>query len=423
MKECGTKDQKIKNKTRTEDGKAVAEPCALEEYPAPVIVLPMTKRKRIDELLEVPSKSGVIEAERSLFVNKYHASNDSLFPVGVVGLANLKNTCFANAVLQSLSNCIRFRQYLENLKLPLSCPTEFVCFQISKLLRHMWSGEHELLSPSSLLSSIQHNVKYEFGVEEDAHWFLQVLLQILDEEILTKLSIQQSISELFETKRCRQSTCNSCKEVTVGSQSRIMINTLPLPNADEEEEDIKQSSICILEDCLLLASKDSDIAACHKCFGYDFECFEQAIAITQLPQILCFHFNRYRWTGKVIQRATRSGAKGKNNTRVIFPLKLDMSPYLSLKADREYSQYYLASVVVHDGLTPATGHYYTLSYNTVNGKWYKFDDDKKPAEVSESYVLKANPFMLFYQPQPTVKRIRFVSRARSCTLLGSESTT
>jgi ubiquitin carboxyl-terminal hydrolase 36/42 len=116
-----------------------------------------------------------------------------------------------------------------------------------------------------------------------------------------------------------------------------------------------------------------------------------------LAPIAVFHFNRYRWTGKVLNRATRSGAKGKVNTKVNFPLKLAMSSLLHAAKCSTSTRYQLKAVVVHDGLTPASGHYYAYAFNDLDRCWYRFDDKQSPSKTDESKVLKANPFMLFYE--------------------------
>jgi len=217
--------------------------------------------------------------------------------------------------------------------------------------------------------------------KEDAHWFLQILLQHLEEEI-----VFPPVSQLFETKKASEFNCSSCLFSMRDQETKLMIQTLGFPQT-MTNEDMKS---CTLDDCLSMWNIEKS-----------FECtmcqmpFSQKVTITQLPKILCFHFNRSRWTGKVIQRATRSGAKGKISTKIIFPIFLDMTSFQKQKEEK--AMYGLAAVIVHDGLTPATGHYYTLAFNIMQKKWYKFDDANKPKEVSENTVLKSNPFMLFYQ--------------------------
>jgi len=132
------------------------------------------------------------------------------------------------------------------------------------------------------------------------------VLQTLDEE-LTGTQFDGSLaSDLFEAKRSREFICNTCRKiVALDAESRTTIHTLPLP---ESEEDSLKEYTCTLHDCLLLSR---DMLGPYQCFNCSSVC-EQRIAVKKFPQILCFHFNRSRWTGKVINRATRSGAKGKN---------------------------------------------------------------------------------------------------------------
>jgi hypothetical protein len=87
------------------------------------------------------------------------------------------------------------------------------------------------------------------------------------------------------------------------------------------------------------------------------------------PKVLCIHFNRYLWTGQVVRRATRSAAKAKISTAVLFPIDLDLSPYLpkKVKAKDVHPYYKLVAIIVHEGLTPASGHYYALCFNSTQG--------------------------------------------------------
>lgn len=104
-----------------------------------------------------------------------------------------------------------------------------------RLFHLMWSGQHELLSPISLISTLQTKVNLEIGVEvnlpfisqvylykEDAHWFLQILLQILDEELLNTNLLVNGVSELFETRKRRELLCHKCHEVTREAENRNM---------------------------------------------------------------------------------------------------------------------------------------------------------------------------------------------------------
>ena len=52
---------------------------------------------------------------------------------------------------------------------------------------------------------------------------------------------------------------------------------------------------------------------------------------------------------------------------VTSPSQLDMIDYT--KQQIEKSKYSLAAIIVHEGLTPITGHYYTFCFNENQGKF------------------------------------------------------
>lgn len=73
---------------------------------------------------------------------------------------------------------------------------------------------------------------------------------------------------------------------------------------------------------------------------------------------------------------------------------------------KEKVSYRLSSVLVHEGSSIYSGHYYC--YVRVNGnEWYLFNDHSV-RKVEESIVLKQTPYLLFYEKIIDRNRIRIL---------------
>jgi len=230
----------------------------------------------------------------------------------------------------------------------------------------------------------------------------------------TSFSIDHSF-QFSEIKRLEPSEdesvdidiCSSSSSVSSPSSPSVTASTTAISTVagshntfvsnNNSSNQLKAGYPCTLQSCLQFDSEGSNRwRTQHPCPTCNSIPSPSSIHIS-FPEIAVFHFNRYRWTGKVIQRATRSGAKGKINTKVNFPLRLSLGTFLhSAKTDTP-TKYILKSVIVHEGLTPVSGHYFAYCLNDNDQCWYRFDDQQHPTPTDENKVMKANPFMLFYQ--------------------------
>ena len=120
----------------------------------------------------------------------------------------------------------------------------------------------------------------------------------------------------------------------------------------------------------------------------------KSITLRKLPEVLCIHFKRFKWT---------DGVKSKLTTTVRFPLTgLDMSRYMNhpegegSSGDEPNTEYDLVAVVMHHGSGMRSGHYTSFALNSVSQQWYHFDDN----HVTHAHawdVQDSEPYILFYQ--------------------------
>lgn len=103
--------------------------------------------------------------------------------------------------------------------------------------------------------------------------------------------------------------------------------------------------------------------------GYGLQDAKKGVIFESFPQVLHLQLKRFEYD---INR----DAMMKVNDRYEFPEIFDASPYLSETADKSESYVYqLHSVLVHSGDFNA-GHYYAFLKPSINGDFFKFDDDR-----------------------------------------------
>nr|XP_009679926.1 PREDICTED: ubiquitin carboxyl-terminal hydrolase 3 [Struthio camelus australis] len=371
--------------------------------------------------------------ENSSLNSKLLKVNGSTTALCATGLRNLGNTCFMNAILQSLSNIQQFCCYFKELPAVelrngktagrrtyhtrsqgdnnVSLVEEF-----RKTLCALWQGSQTAFSPESLFYVVWKIMPNFRGYQQqDAHEFMRYLLDHLHLELqggfngVSRSVILQENSGLSASNKCcinGASTVvtaifggilqNEVNCLICGTESRkfdpFLDLSLDIPSQFRNKRTKNQENgpMCTLRDCLrsftdLEELDETELYMCHKCKKKQKS--TKKFWIQKLPKVLCLHLKRFHWTAYL---------RNKVDTYVEFPLRgLDMKCYLlePENSGPESCLYDLAAVVVHHGSGVGSGHY--TAYATHEGRWFHFNDSTVTL-TDEETVVKAKAYILFY---------------------------
>lgn len=110
---------------------------------------------------------------------------------GACGLANLGNTCYANAAMQCLSNCPPLRTYFLRYmarQVKGRKKTSPLVFHFTQLIYDMWGGRYSSLRPGEVLREIRRfNPMFGGYAQQDSQEFMRCLLDRLHEDTKEEL--------------------------------------------------------------------------------------------------------------------------------------------------------------------------------------------------------------------------------------------
>ncbi|KAI5295030.1 hypothetical protein KEM52_002555 [Ascosphaera acerosa] len=350
----------------------------------------------------------------------YLASNTSSRSCGregVRGLYNLGQTCYMNAVLQTLLHDGFLTTYfLGNGHKPFQC-TEEHC--LSCALCETFAEFNNDENTSSICSLNVLHASWLASPEQlggnqqqDAHEFYQFLVDRLHHDAANGTDDDGGSSsaavaagthnkdadcacffhKAFYGKLRSTVTCLTCGNVTkkddpiMDLSLAFQCHNSPPPPPPPRNSKTAAASSRTLTDCLDSFTAPEHLTySCSRC-GDEPQQATKQLLLKRLPLILCIQLKRFERTPTTTEKV-----QGK----IEFPLAFNMLPYTTKPSASGSEQYVydLHSVIVHTGTTVDAGHYYT--YCRQGEQWFLFNDDKV-LQVSVADVLNANAYLLFY---------------------------
>lgn len=299
-----------------------------------------------------------VEAKRAANTDHFstasvHSPQSTLF-----GLKNRGNTCFLNAVLQCLLRTAPI------LRTGHRCDTpQFCAFCALKRLSRCSGGS---VLPMEFLTNLTAiGQQFKLGRQEDAHEFLTCLMGKLEPRDCLRQVMEGSIASYLQ-----------CLECGYSSRTTESFWDLSL-----------ELSACTLTRCLRKFCSEEVLEAnrfsCPQCRNVS-TCTKQ-LTIATAPQVLILHFKRFTNQGE------------KNKKTVTFPLALGLDT-----ADGSKVRYSLYGVIVHDGQSCASGHYFSY-VRWEDGTWYEVNDSKVIQKDVREATSQGAAYILFYQRQDKEK--------------------
>ncbi|CAH8388932.1 unnamed protein product [Eruca vesicaria subsp. sativa] len=310
------------------------------------------------------------------------------------GLVNCGNSCYANAVLQSLTCTKPLVAYLLQRSHSRSCSGKDWCL-MCELEQHvmMLRESGGPLSASRILSHMRSiNCQIGDGSQEDAHEFLRLLVASMQSICLERLGGETKVDPRLQETTLVQHM--------FGGRLRSKVKCLRCGHESERYENIMDLTLEIygwvesLQDALTQFTRPEDLDGenmyrCSRCAGYVKA--RKELSIHEAPNILTIVLKRFQ-----------EGRYGKINKCISFPEMLDMIPFMTRTGDVP-PLYMLYAVIVHlDTLNASfSGHY--ISYvKDLRGNWFRIDDSEIH-QVPMTQVMSEGAYMLFYMrsyPRP-----------------------
>ncbi|CAB4252171.1 similar to Saccharomyces cerevisiae YER098W UBP9 Ubiquitin carboxyl- terminal hydrolase, ubiquitin-specific protease that cleaves ubiquitin-protein fusions [Maudiozyma barnettii] len=248
-----------------------------------------------------------------------------------------------------------------------------------------------VVSPTKFVKTLKrNNVLFNSSMQQDAHEFLNFLLNDLNEYLSYQASsvpsnIKNTVIEQFQGTLSNRSKCLTCDTVTASEEPFL---DFPIEIKDNESIDIQEILRHYHQREIL---NGSNKFYCNRCYGLQEA--ERLIGLKKLPTTLAINLKRFKYVEE-------QNANVKLFNKISYPAKLSVESTFNSEISKEYE---LTGVVIHLGGSPQHGHYVSLCKSKLFG-WLLFDDETVES-VDEATVLRftgdskdqSTAYVLFYQ--------------------------
>ncbi|KAK9274644.1 hypothetical protein L1049_021895 [Liquidambar formosana] len=249
----------------------------------------------------------------------------------------------------------------------------------------------EIVSPYELADNLSYiSSCFRRFQQEDAHEFLQCLLDRLDSCCLDSKTQDESlpshgdnfVKQVFGGRLISKLRCCNCGHCSDTYE--------PLIDLSLEIEDVDNLPSALESFTKVEKIEDPETKfTCENC--KEEVLVEKQFMLDQAPLVAAFHLKRFKNDGSYVEKIDK---------HVEYPLELDLGPYTSGSQDCSVElKYELYAIVVHVGFSSTSGHYFCFIRSSPD-TWHKLDDSQV-TRVREESVLSQEAYILFYARQGT----------------------
>lgn len=302
----------------------------------------------------------------------------------IAGLANLGNSCFMNAALQSISYLPPLLAYLS--KITVKCTNSDNCMicMLNKHLESVFTSSKMIVEPIEFYRNLEKiGDQFRKDVQQDSHDFLR--------QTINKLEFSATRHPITEKFNCLNNIKNPIKQIFEGCfQSEIKCMKCDKSSlAFDPYMDISLNitrDIQTLEKALEYFTQTENLADNYRCFN----CKENTkatkkMSILNVPQILTLHMNRFEFASHNTTKLTK---------HISYPETLNLTPFTVENKIREPLNYALSAVIIHSGNYADGGHYFSY-VKDLHNTWYEMNDSEVQ-KVTLDTVLNQEAYILIY---------------------------
>ena len=345
----------------------------------------------------------------------------------LVGLNNIGATCYMNATLQCLSNTKKLTEYFLNI-FKNDDPNKIMTNEYYKVILNLWKRENDKksYSPNSFKEVLgRENPLFEGIAANDSKDLINFLLeqfhqelniinknqnnnninniqffpdQTNEEEMFKEFfkefseKFNSPISNLFYGILETKSQCRGCNIIKYNFQVYSFIE-FPLYEVNKFYFNMGKKPL------ILSNGKNPDVDL--------YECFEYNRKIDLMNgdnQMYCNNCNKscdanysttiYSYPNYLIINLNR-GKGATYECKVIFPEQLNVFNYSTLKQGVTVLELY--AVICHLGPSSMSGHFVAYCKNSIDHKWYLYNDAIVSLCTKKYQYNDGMPYILFYK--------------------------